>query len=218
MLTKLLSAVRSLTTALSGPDRGPTLKAIVATGRIEPGLLSVTLCPIATAERLGLPLTQVSRRALSLVGEFTLRRRGIEAKLVLASTPSALDRTLIKTVARGWVWFEEIKAGLNMQAIANREGMTQRRVAHVLDLAFLAPDMVRSILEGHQPPSLTTHRLMRSKHRMLWSDQRACFRESDLRCSSRTVPCYRRYDPFSSKKKSLLCALGKSAVSHRVSV
>ena len=128
---------------------------------------------MAVAERLGVPLAQVSRSALSLDGPFTLRRRGIEAKLVLANTPSALDRTLIKTVALGWVWFEEIKAGATMQAIADREGVTQRRVAHLVDLAFLAPDIARSIAEGRQPPTLTADRLIKSRHRRLWSDQRA---------------------------------------------
>jgi site-specific DNA recombinase len=142
MLRKLPSAAKSLATALSGPDWGTTLRAIVASARIEPGRLSVTLCPEALAERLGVPLAHISDDALSLVGEFTLRRRGIEAKLVLANTPSSLDRTLLKTIALGWVWFEEIKAGATMQAIANREGVTQRRVAHLIDLAFLAPDIV----------------------------------------------------------------------------
>jgi site-specific DNA recombinase len=103
----------------------------------------------------------------------TLRRRGVEAKLVLANTPAALDRTLLKSVALSWVWFEEIKAGATMQAIADREGVTQRRVAHLVDLAFLAPDIVRSIVEGRQTPMLTADRLIKSRHRMLWSDQRA---------------------------------------------
>jgi hypothetical protein len=98
MLRQLPSAAESLSTALSGPDRGPTLRAIVDSARIDPGRLSVTVCPIALAERLGVPLAQISRSALSLVGDFTLRRRGIEAKLVLGNTPSALDRTLLKTV------------------------------------------------------------------------------------------------------------------------
>jgi DNA invertase Pin-like site-specific DNA recombinase len=173
MLTKVPSAAKSLCAALSGPGRGPTLRAIVDSGRIEPGLLSVTLCPEAIAERLGVPLAQISRDALSLVGQLTLRRRGVEAKLVLANTPSALDRTLVKTVALGWVWFEEIKTGVTMQAIADREGVTQRRVAHLVDLAFLAPDIVRSIVEGRQPSTLTADRLIKSRHRMLGSDQRA---------------------------------------------
>jgi hypothetical protein len=173
LLTKLPPAARSLCSALSGPDRGPTLRAIVASARIEPGRLSSTLCPEALAERLDVPLAHIRRDALSLVGEFTLRRRGVEARLVLANTPAALDRTLLKAVALGWAWFEEIKAGATMQAIANREGVSQRRVAHLVDLAFLAPDIVRSIVEGRQPPTLTADRLIKSRHRMLWSDQRA---------------------------------------------
>ena len=58
-----------------------------------------------------------------------------------------------------------------MQAIADREGVTQRRVAHLVDLAFLAPDIVRSIVEGRQPPTLTVDRLIKSRNRLLWSDQ-----------------------------------------------
>jgi hypothetical protein len=173
MLTKLPSAAKSLCAALSGPDRGPTLRAIVASVRIEPGRLSIILCPEALAERLDVPPAQISRDALSLVGEFALRRRGVEARLVLANTPAALDRTLLKAVALGWVWFEEIKAGATMQAIADREGVTQRRVADLVDLAFLAPDMVCAIVEGRQPAMLTADRLVKSRHRMLWSDQRA---------------------------------------------
>jgi hypothetical protein len=58
-----------------------------------------------------------------------------------------------------------------MQAIATREGVTQRRIAHLGNLAFLAPDMVRSIVEGRQTPTRTADRLIK-RHRMLWSDQR----------------------------------------------
>jgi hypothetical protein len=131
------------------------------------------LCPEALAERLDVPLAHIRRDALSLVGEFTLRRRGVEARLVLANTPAALDRTLLKAVALGWAWFEEIKAGATMQAIADREGVTQRRIADLVDLAFLAPDMLRAIVEGRQSATLTADRLIKSRHRMLWSDQRA---------------------------------------------
>jgi site-specific DNA recombinase len=85
---------------------------------------ALTLCPEALAERLGVPPAQINRDARLLIGEFTLRRRGVEARLVLANTPAALDPTLLKAVALGWVWFEEIKAGATMQAIATREGIT----------------------------------------------------------------------------------------------
>jgi hypothetical protein len=122
---------------------------------------------------LGVPPVQINRDALSIEGDFTFRRRGVEAKLLLGDTSSGVDRTLLRNIAQGWVWFEEIKAGATMQAIANREAITQRRVAHLVDLAFLAPDIVQSIAEGRQPPTLTADRLIRSRHRMLWPHQRA---------------------------------------------
>ena len=56
---------------------------------------------------------------------------------MFGDTSSGIDGTLLKNVAHGWAWFEEIKAGMTMQAIAHREGMSQRRVAHLVDLAFL---------------------------------------------------------------------------------
>jgi len=172
-LRKLPSAATSLAAALRGPGRGQTLKVLVDSGRIEPGRLSVTLAPTALAERLGVPSAQINPEVLSLVGAFTLRRRGVEAKLVLGDTTPGMDCTLLKAIAVGWTWFEEIKAGATMQAIANREGITQRRVAHLVDLAFLAPDIVQAIVDGRQSPTLTADSLIKSRHRILWPDQRA---------------------------------------------
>ncbi len=172
-LRKLPSAVKSLATVLGGPDRSPTLKALVDSGRIEPGRLSVTLAPAAIAERLGVPTGQINPDALSLDGAFTLRRRGVEAKLVLGDTTPGVDWTLLKAFAVGWTWFEEIKAGATMQAIANREGISQRRVAALVDLAFLAPDIVQATVDGRQSPILSAETLIKSKHRMFWPDQRA---------------------------------------------
>jgi len=173
VLQKLPSAARVLAAALSGSDRGPTLSAIVDAGHIEPGRLSVTLDPSAMADKLGVLPVHINHDALTLGGDFTLRRRGVEARLVLGDTSSGVDGTLLKNVAQGWTWFEEIKAGMTMQAIADREGMTQRRVAHLVDLAFLAPDIVQAIVDGRQPVTLTADSLIRSRHRLLWADQRA---------------------------------------------
>jgi site-specific DNA recombinase len=172
-LRTLPSAVKSLVAALRSPDRGPTLKALADSGRIGPGRLSVTLAPPALAERLGVSPGQINPDALSLAGEFTLRRRGVEAKLLMGDPSPQVDRTLLRAVALGWAWFEEVKAGASMQAVAKREGITQRRVAHLVDLAFLAPDIVQAIVDGRQSPTLTANSLIKSRHRTHWADQRA---------------------------------------------
>ncbi len=91
---------------------------------------------------------------------------------MLGDTSSGVDGTLLKNVAQGWAWFEEIKAGMTMQAIADRERVTQRRVAHLVDLAFLAPDIIQAIVDGRQPVTLTADSLIKSRHRMVWADQR----------------------------------------------
>lgn len=120
-----------------------------------------------------MPPAHINPEALTLVGDFTLRRRGVEARLVLGDTSSGVDGTLLKNLAQGWAWFEEIKAGMTMQAIADRESVTQRRVAHLVDLAFLAPDIVQTIVDGRQPETLTADGLIKSRHRAAWTDQRA---------------------------------------------
>jgi hypothetical protein len=162
-----------LTAKLRGPERGAALSALVAQGVVEPGQLLITLSAEALAESLGIVPEQLKSETLQIQGAFTLRRRGVEAKLVMGESAGAVDRTLLKTIATGWLWFEEVKAGTSMQAIARREGVTQRRVAHLVDLAFLAPDIVTAIVEGRQPPTLTADRLVKDTHRPLWSRQRA---------------------------------------------
>jgi hypothetical protein len=172
-LQELPSRARGLAAALTGGDRDPTLSVIVKSGRIEPGHLSVTLDPALIAEQLGVLPIHINHDALTLTGDFTLRRRGVEARFVLGDTSSGVDGTLLKNVAQGWVWFEEVKAGMTMQAIADRESVTQRRVARLVDLAFLAPDIVQAIIDGRQPATLTADSLIKSQHRIVWADQRA---------------------------------------------
>ena len=164
---------RELSTSLSSANRGKTLNAITQSGRIEPGSLSVTLDLANLAEHLGVTPGHINPDDLALSGGFTLSERGGEARLILGDSATGVYRTLLGNVARGWSWFEEIKSGISMQAIAEREGVSQRRVAHLVDLAFLAPDIVQSIVDGRQPAALTSHLLIRSRHRPFWDHQRA---------------------------------------------
>jgi hypothetical protein len=52
--------------------------------------------------------------------------------------------------------------------------MTERYVGRVFECAFLAPDIVERILEGHQPDDLTFARLT-NKIPLSWSEQRRQF-------------------------------------------
>ena len=88
-----------------------------------------------------------------------LTRRGGELKLVVATGNANLapDERLATVLARGVLWFDQLKRGVvkTREELAAREGVSAAYVGHLLELAFLAPDLKRDILLGRQPPELT---------------------------------------------------------------
>ena len=71
------------------------------------------------------------------------------------------DPALVKAIARSRQWFDGLVSGefRSLIEIAKAEGVTDRYVGRVLPLAFLAPDIVSSVLNGTQPVQLTTEML-----------------------------------------------------------
>lgn len=59
---------------------------------------------------------------------------------------------LIRAIACGRAWFEELMSGRapSFGEIATRVGVTDRYVSRIVDLAFLAPDVVEAMLKGEQ--------------------------------------------------------------------
>jgi hypothetical protein len=103
---------------------------------------------------------------IRLAVPFQLRRRGVEIKLVIPgeahrTQPARPDTALIKAVARGHLWFQDLVTGkaASLRDIAKQEGITEGYVGRLIRLAFLAPCMVEAILEGTQPVDLTAARL-----------------------------------------------------------
>jgi len=56
--------------------------------------------------------------------------------------------------------------------LAERDGITRRYVRHLVDLAFLSPELVESFLHGRQPVELTATRLTELDLPLDWTDQR----------------------------------------------
>ncbi len=58
--------------------------------------------------------------------------------------------------------------------LASRQGVNKGDVSRILPLAYLAPDIVKAILDGSQPVELTASRLKRLRHLPeSWVEQRA---------------------------------------------
>ena len=108
--------------------------------------------------------------------EFQHRKRGVETKIILANAISPRDEVLFKNIARAHRYFAMVRAGKTYAEISKVEGVSKDRVKKLIELAFLAPDVIRDVYEGNQPLSLTTEWLMRHAVSAIWQDQREMFR------------------------------------------
>jgi hypothetical protein len=87
-------------------------------------------------------------------------RRGVEVRLIVGDhyrSAPVVDLSLVKAVARAHRWFDELSTGKasSLAEIVVREGLAVRYVGRLIRLAFLAPEIVESIIEGRQPAALT---------------------------------------------------------------
>ncbi len=77
-----------------------------------------------------------------------MRHRGIELKLVINGPAhqreANIDPVLLKAVVKAHTWIDQLLADdhITINGIAKAEGVTDRYVRRILELAFLAPDIV----------------------------------------------------------------------------
>jgi len=103
-----------------------------------------------------------------------LVKRGGDVRLILQERPMASpDPMLRKLVAQAFAARDHLMSGTPHPHI---ETYSQRYLARVARICWLAPDMISAILDGTQPPQLTGRRLIRANAIPLdWPSQRAMF-------------------------------------------
>ena len=113
---------------------------------------------------------------LTLSLAVSLRRAGLEMRLLVAGAQSHAepDPTLLKLLARAHRLRDQLFAdGGTINALAEREQLNCSYITRVLRLAYLAPDIVSTILAGRQPIGLTAQRLVtNSRLPLSWVEQR----------------------------------------------
>ena len=93
-------------------------------------------------------------------------------KLVIGNDAAEVDETLLANIIRANQWYERLKEGQSFESIAAEAGTSKRRVQQVMDLAFLAPDIVRDITNGTQPMGLTSDWCLRHDLPASWQARR----------------------------------------------
>ena len=96
-------------------------------------------------------------------------------RLVINATgPVRVDQTLLKTIVRAHKWFHDPATGRmkNMAEIASSEGVDKSYVFRVVNLVFLAPDIIESIVAGQQPADFNVEKLTKRTDLPLeWAQQ-----------------------------------------------
>ena len=107
-----------------------------------------------------------------------INRCGFAMRLIIDGNQTvgqAPDQRLIASIRKAQDWLGQLTSGktTSLGAIAKAEGVTTTHVTNIINRAFLAPDIVRMILNGTQPATLTSDSLKKLLPLPLdWEEQR----------------------------------------------
>lgn len=152
--------------------------AFISGATVAPGRLVVELNSETIANCLEIPVDRISVDHLRIEAAFKLRRKGVETKIILGCEPPEVDAILIRNIVKARHWFEAIRRGETFAEIAAREGTSRRRIQDVVDLAFLAPDLLKQVIVGTLPLYVTSDFLIKQGIPAHWSDQRDLMAEN----------------------------------------
>lgn len=147
------------------------LAKLLSEGTLVPTAITLTLVPEILADELGLTAQDLALTALTIDVPFTLRRRGVEARLIAGDCKPAPDRTLLRALANAHSWADELKQGKPLTQIAATTPHSDSYVRTRSQLAFLSPKIQRAILDGAQPTELTLERIIRKPIPLDWTLQ-----------------------------------------------
>lgn len=92
---------------------------------------------------------------------------------VIKPTPHE-ETNLIKILAQAYSWYQDIFKGQTLKEIAKKDKVSEQYVRRILELSFLSPKIVLSILVGKQSADCTQKQLL-SIHTPNWREQKGIF-------------------------------------------
>ncbi len=139
---------------------------------------SITLEINPTPLQLDISLHANEVQTICLQVPIQINRCGFAMRLIIDGNQTvgqAPDQRLIASIRKAQGWLEQLTSGktTSLGAIAKAEGVTTTHVTNIINRAFLAPDIMRMIMNGTQPATLTSDLLKRVLPLPLdWEEQR----------------------------------------------
>jgi DNA invertase Pin-like site-specific DNA recombinase len=138
---------------------------------LSKGKANITLNLKALYCLLGIEMSFLIDESLVIEIPLSIRKRGVETKLITGANPAYQDDTLIKNIALSRSWYNAIKQGKTLNEIAQENKTSLARIRHMIDLAFLSPDILQDISQGKQPSGLTSEWIKTHSIPSSWAKQ-----------------------------------------------
>jgi DNA invertase Pin-like site-specific DNA recombinase len=182
MFTSGVQTLRAELDTMTVPRLSELMHAIKMKVRVGQGPIEASYDQAGLAVRLGMlsdliDLKPANRVALPI--PTIVRRRNREIRLVVPTGPddkiTKRDGRLIELLLKAHAAKQQLLSGRD-DSTPEPSNYSDRHIARMARIAFLAPDITTSFLEGTQPVGLTARQLLRAPEIPLaWGDQRRMF-------------------------------------------
>jgi len=150
----------------------PNILKAIDRATITQGQIDVVLIDQRIADALEVRVDWLNPHTMIFDTSLQYRKRGVETKLIIGAAVKSRDEILVRNLAKAQQYYDQIKQGQGVDEIAKSENLSTRRVMQIIDLAFLTPTTVQSVLTGDQPMGLTTKWLSGNSMPADWHAQR----------------------------------------------
>lgn len=151
MLTHLRNKALRLGVLCEEPGNANAAK-LIARGKISTGEIEITLTRDAVATYFEIDTDRTDDEALTTSSAFQLRRRGIETKIVSATSLKQPDHKLIEVWGKGHNWLNQIRSGKLIDWVPSEENRGEDCVRGRVELTFLSPKLRSRLLKKPTPP------------------------------------------------------------------
>jgi site-specific DNA recombinase len=166
----LQTPLRNLADQLTHGD--PILLAnILAKGTLEAQHIALTLCAETLVKAIAVRPDEIEPSVLAFDARFSLRRRGIEGKIVIGDPAPQPDGALLRALSKAHAWASELRGGKPISAIASAAGYSEAYIRTRAQLAFLSPMIQNAILLGTHPPEFSLEKVLRTPMPLDWDQQ-----------------------------------------------
>ena len=124
---------------------------------------------------LGVAARDLATDLCDIQAPLHLRRRGVEAKLVIGERLPAPDATLTQALRQAHHWAQALKSEMQIKDIADQTNCTGSLIRQRGKLAFLSPKIQLAIRDGTLPPRLTLKQILRQPIPLDWMMQERMF-------------------------------------------